>query len=59
VRIVQQVRELLAIIGVFSETTHSCAALSLAASPLPLWYSLAVGSGRQDAASNLLYAPPI
>jgi len=43
----------------FSVTTHLFAATSLTAARLSVWYSLAVGSGRLDRASNHVFALPI
>jgi hypothetical protein len=47
------------ILGVFSVTTHYFARDSIAARREPVWYSLAVGSGRLDQQSNLVFARPI
>jgi len=49
----------LAIPAIFSVTTHSRAAASIAAPRSPLWYSFAVGSGRLDRESNLIFVLPI
>jgi hypothetical protein len=43
----------------FSVTTHFFPASTINASRAVVWYSLAVGSGRLDAVSNLAFVLPI
>jgi hypothetical protein len=45
--------------GGFSETTHFFPAATINASRAAVWYSLAVGSGRLDTVSNLVFVLPI